>query len=102
MILLPITEKVISRNGGLFKMSTAAVLNWGSVEGNDNKSNSVISTGLTNNGIFSLDIPDVRILIIVDMKFTAPKIDDTPARCREKIVKSTEAPLWAELLDKGG
>lgn len=31
------------------------------------------------------------MLIIVVMKLIAPRIDDTPARCREKIVKSTEA-----------
>jgi hypothetical protein len=29
---------------------------------------------------------------IVEIKFNAPKIDDTPARCKEKIVKSTEIP----------
>lgn len=32
------------------------------------------------------------MLITVVIKLMAPKIDDTPARCREKIVKSTEAP----------
>jgi len=26
----------------------------------------------------------------------------TPARCREKIAKSTEAPAWAIFLDRGG
>lgn len=52
----------------------------------------VIFTDQTNNGIRSSTIPDVRILIIVVMKLIAPKIDDTPAKWREKIVKSTEAP----------
>jgi hypothetical protein len=33
------------------------------------------------------------ILIVVEMKFTAPRIDDTPAKCSEKIAKSTEAPM---------
>jgi hypothetical protein len=28
----------------------------------------------------------------VVMKFTAPKIEEIPARCKEKILKSTEAP----------
>jgi len=36
------------------------------------------------------------------IKLTAPKIDLTPARCREKIAKSTDAPAWAILLDSGG
>lgn len=36
--------------------------------------------------------PDMRILIIVVMKLMAPRIEETPARCREKIVKSTEVP----------
>jgi hypothetical protein len=35
------------------------------------------------------------ILIVVEIKFTAPKIDDTPARCKEKMAKSTDAPAWA-------
>lgn len=36
------------------------------------------------------------------MKFTAPKIEDTPAKWREKIVKSTEAPAWAVPDERGG
>jgi hypothetical protein len=36
------------------------------------------------------------------MKLTAPKIEDTPAKCKEKIAKSTDAPPWAILADKGG
>lgn len=34
-----------------------------------------------------------RILIVVEIKLIAPKIDDTPARCSLKIVKSTAGPL---------
>ena len=36
------------------------------------------------------------------MKLIAPKIDEIPAKCREKIVRSTEAPAWARLPAKGG
>jgi len=36
------------------------------------------------------------------MKFTAPKIEEIPAKWREKIAKSTEAPLWAILEERGG
>ena len=42
------------------------------------------------------------ILIIVVIKLIAPKIEETPARCREKIVRSTEAPAWARFPAKGG
>jgi hypothetical protein len=42
------------------------------------------------------------MLITVEMKFTAPKIDDAPARCREKIARSTEGPAWAIFLARGG
>ena len=40
--------------------------------------------------------------MIVVIKLIAPKIEDTPARWREKIVKSTDAPAWARFPAKGG
>jgi hypothetical protein len=40
----------------------------------------VITTDQTNKGIRSNVIPFARILITVVMKFTDPKIDDTPAK----------------------
>lgn len=42
------------------------------------------------------------ILIIVVIKLIAPKIEEIPARWREKMVKSTDAPACARLPDKGG
>lgn len=42
------------------------------------------------------------MLIVVVIKFTAPKIEDTPAKCKEKIARSTEPPEWARFLDRGG
>jgi hypothetical protein len=62
----------------------------------------VITTDHTNNGIRSRVIPGLRILITVVIKLTAPKIDETPARCKEKIAKSTEDPPWAILAARGG
>ena len=62
----------------------------------------VINTDHTNKDIFSKVNPSERILIIVEMKFTAPRIDLTPAKCKEKIVKSTDGPAWAIEADKGG
>jgi hypothetical protein len=71
--------------------------------GNDNNSSTaVITTDQTNNGIRSKLIPGLRILSTVVIKFTAPKIDDTPAKCKEKIAKSTDEPPWAILAAKGG
>jgi hypothetical protein len=32
------------------------------------------------------------MLITVVIKFTAPKIEEAPAKCNEKIAKSTEGP----------
>ena len=42
------------------------------------------------------------MLMMVVMKLMAPRIEETPARCREKIVRSTEAPAWARLPARGG
>jgi len=36
------------------------------------------------------------------MKLMPPRIDDTPAKCSEKMAKSTEGPAWLILLAKGG
>lgn len=62
----------------------------------------VIFTDQTNKGIRSSCIPCHRILTIVVIKFTAPKIDETPARCSEKIAKSTDPPACARFPERGG
>lgn len=62
----------------------------------------VINTDHTNSGIFSNLHIHLRILIIVVIKLIAPKIEEIPARCSEKIAVSTEYPLWKIELDKGG
>jgi hypothetical protein len=52
--------------------------------GNDNKSNqAVIQTAQTNNGVRFAVIPGARIFVIVTIKLIAPRIDETPAKCRE-------------------
>jgi len=56
----------------------------------------------TNKGIWSQDIPEDRILIIVVIKFTAPRIEEAPARCKLKIDRSTDLPAWARLAERGG
>jgi len=50
----------------------------------------------------SITIPVTRKFAKVVIKFTAPSKDDTPARCKEKIAKSTEAPACARLDLRGG
>jgi hypothetical protein len=52
----------------------------------------VIITDQTNSGVRSKVIPIERILMTVVIKLIAPKMDETPAKCNEKIVKSTDAP----------
>jgi len=47
-------------------------------------------------------MPNTRKFPRVLIKFTAPRIDLTPARWREKIAKSTDPPAWAIFLANGG
>jgi len=56
----------------------------------------------TNSGIRSGFMLFGFVLIVVVMKFTAPKIEDTPARCKEKMARSTDAPACAIPLARGG
>ena len=42
------------------------------------------------------------MLIIVVIKFIAPRIDEIPARCKLNIAKSTDPPEWYSMLDSGG
>lgn len=71
--------------------------------GNDRRrSTTVIVTAQTNSGIRSSCMPCQRILITVVMKLIAPKIDEAPARWREKIARSTEGPACAIFEDSGG
>ncbi len=46
----------------------------------------------TNNGNLCKVIPGALIFNTVVMKFIAPKILETPAKCKENIDKSTEPP----------
>jgi hypothetical protein len=71
--------------------------------GRDNNNKiAVITTDQTNKGIRSKVIPFDRILITVVIKFTAPRIEEIPAKCREKIAKSTDPPAWAIPEERGG
>jgi hypothetical protein len=62
--------------------------------GSDNSNRIVvIKIDHKNNGIRSNVREKDRIFIIVVIKLIAPKIDEMPARCKEKIVKSTDVFL---------
>jgi len=62
----------------------------------------VKKTDQTKRGVRSQVIPAARMLIIVVIKLTAPKIDEAPAKCKLKIDRSTDAPAWAIPLERGG
>lgn len=62
----------------------------------------VIKTDQTNKGVWYCVVEEGFILIIVVMKLIAPRIDDTPARWREKIARSTDGPAWARFPARGG
>ena len=49
-----------------------------------------------NSGMRCSVMPGARMLKIVVMKLMAPRIDEAPARCREKIARSMPAPCWTE------
>ena len=56
-------------------------------------SRTVMSADHTNSGIRSGCMFFSFMLIVVEMKFTVPKIDDTPAKCREKMSRSARPSL---------
>lgn len=65
-------------------------------------STAVINTDHTKRGVWYWVIAGGFMLMMVVIKLIAPRIEDTPARWREKIVKSTDAPAWARFPARGG
>ena len=62
----------------------------------------VMRTAHTNRGVWYWEIEGGFMLMMVVIKLMAPRIEEMPAKCREKIVRSTDAPAWARLPAKGG
>ena len=58
----------------------------------NNSSRAVMAIDHTNSGIRSGFMLFGFILIVVVIQFTAPRMEDIPAKCREKMAKSTDAP----------
>jgi len=52
----------------------------------------VIKTAQTNSGVRCATIPGQRMFRIVTIKLIAPRIEETPARCKLNIAKSTAPP----------
>lgn len=62
----------------------------------------VMTTDQVNRGISSRRRSLTRILDTVAIKLIDPRIDEAPAKWREKIARSTGGPAWARFLDRGG
>ena len=71
--------------------------------GRDNNNKiAVIRTDQENRVDLSKLIPLTRRLLIEEIKLTAPRIEEIPAKCKEKIDKSTDLPEWEIVEDNGG
>lgn len=62
----------------------------------------VISTDQTNRGILNIGIDLGFMLIHVVIKLIAPRMEEAPARCKEKIARSTDGPECTRFPDSGG
>lgn len=62
----------------------------------------VIRTDHTNKGVWYWERAGGFMLMIVVIKLIAPRMDDTPAKWREKMARSTDAPAWARFPANGG
>lgn len=62
----------------------------------------VIKTDQTNRGMLNIGMDFGFMLIHVVIKLIAPRMDEAPARCREKIARSTEGPECTRFPESGG
>ena len=71
----------------------AGTINLPANTGRDSNNNiAVTKIAHTNNGNLCKDIPGALMFNTVVIKLIAPNKEDTPARCKLKIAKSTEPP----------
>ena len=61
-----------------------------------------MNTDHGNKGIRNISIPGILIFKIVAIKFIAPARDETPAKCKLKIARSTAGPEWYWYEASGG
>lgn len=82
-----------SKNEVLMLRSVRSIVIAPANTGRDRTSKmAVINTDHTNKGTFSHVMLGACILMTVDIKLIAPRMDEIPARCREKMAKSTDLP----------
>lgn len=82
-----------SKNAVLILRSVSSIVMAPAKTGSERRSRMVvIKTAHTNRGIRSRRMPLIRQLNTVEIKFTDAIIDEAPARCKEKIAKSTDGP----------
>ena len=62
-----------------------------------NNRKAVTRTDQANSGILCRVMPGARMLKMVVMKLIEPRIEDAPARCIDRITKSTAGPGWPEV-----
>src|ERR1700734_129048 len=60
--------------------------------GSSNSRNTVTRIDHTNSGILCRVMPGARMLKMVVMKLMAPRIEEAPARCSDRMAKSTAGP----------
>ena len=71
--------------------------------GSDNTSKKeVIRTDQIKSGMRNNVICAGRMLKIVTIMLIEPKIEEAPAKCMDKIARSTEGPAWPLMLLSGG
>lgn len=85
-----------------FRSVSSIVIPAASTGRDSNSKIVVIITDQIKRGVWYCEIAGGFMLIIVVIKLMEPRIDDTPARCSEKMVRSTDAPAWAKLPASGG
>lgn len=87
----------------LIFLSVKSIVNAPASTGKDKRSkNAVIKTDHANNGMVYIDKPRAFIFEIVTIKLMAPSNDETPARCKLEIAKSTAGPECAIIPERGG
>ena len=99
---LLIIFKKCSQHIAKFKAGTSYFLIPANTGKDNNNNIAVTNIAQTNNGNLCNAIPLVLILITVLIKFIAPNNEETPAKCKLKIAKSTEAPECACIPANGG
>ena len=75
------------------KFRAGTIIHLPANTGKDNNNKiAVTKIAHTNRGILCKDNPGARIFSAVVIKFIAPNNEETPAKCRLKILKSTAPP----------